>query len=180
MSDAHEHYASSFYGLDFDVPDFRAQVAGVASSIRSESGFPAFVLEFAYLKYLHNQGVRVHHQYHKFTRFNLWVSACYLKHYPRQGRFWTLAPLHMPMRDTRVRRLIAATLSLLNAHMQEISELHFDHPNNHVSHFPRCVVGGVDTFPVLCKATRHRCQPKYKDMSLSFRHMFRTWVCSGS
>ena len=121
MSDAHEHYASSFYGLDFAVPDFRAQVAGVASSIRSESGFPAFVLEFAYLKYLHNEGVRVHHQYHKITRFNVWVSARYLKHYSRQGRFWTFAPLHMPMRDTRVRRLIAATLSLLNAHMQEIS-----------------------------------------------------------
>ena len=71
MSDAHERYASSFYGLDFDVPGFWAQAAGGASSIRSQSGFPAFVLEFAHLKYLHNQGVWVHHQYHKFTRFDL-------------------------------------------------------------------------------------------------------------
>ena len=50
-----------------------------------------------------------------------------------------------------------------------ISELHFDHPKNHVPHFPRYVIGGVDTFPVLCKAARHRYQPKYKAYVVKFQ-----------
>ena len=156
--------------MPFHVDNFWASAASGAYFLNIKVGYPAYVLEFVYQKYLN--GCRIVTErgtYMKPNRVMLWVVAAYLKQYPKVGCFDLLAPKHRPMCDRSVRRLVRVGMTYLNGAMREISELHFTHPNNHVPHFPADVVGGVDTFPIFCLRKKHRNQPKYKHAVVKFQ-----------
>ena len=92
----------------------------------------------------------------------LWIVLGFLKIYPKDGFFESLVPRqHLgTMHNRYVRQLVRKGVEHLSACMVEISMLHLLHVNNHVPHFPKYVVGSLDTFPLVVENGPNRYQPK--------------------
>lgn len=141
-----------------------------ASFLNVKTGFSDVVLEYVYQKYLAGHVLRdATGKSKQFEREDLYMAVAFLKQYPRQGCFDNLAPHHKPRSDRYVRWIVWHTVAFLADNMVEITVDHFDHPGNHVPHFPEHVVGGVDTFPVFALGGPHRNQPKYKANVFKFQ-----------
>ena len=152
------------FEFNFRVPDYWTLACGGASFAKVKLGVPFPVLEYVYLQYMsgHTVHLRCGQPLRELTREFLYCTVAFLKQYPQQGNFQTLAAAHQPRGDSFVRSMVRATISFLGDKMVEVNEAHFSHPSNHVPHFPSNVVGGVDTFPIFSLEKKHRYQPKYK------------------
>ena len=115
----------------------------------------------------------------ELTREFLYCTVAFLKQYPQQGNFQTLAAAHQPRGDSSVRSMVRATISFLGDKMVEVNEAHFNHPSNHVTHFPSNVVGGVDTFPIFSLGKKHKYVPLMHPATGSFKCTNRTGCALG-
>eukprot|EP00667_Euglena_gracilis_P016854 EG_transcript_17674 len=73
------------------------------------------------------------------------------------------------MHDCYIRRLVRRGIDHLATVMVEISMEHLIHPNNHIPHFPKYVLGSLDTFPLVVENGPNRYQPKYKSCVVKFQ-----------
>ena len=64
MSDRYEYYDPALYGIDFEIDPFWDQAASGRSYVLTQVGFPSFVLEYVYLKYLHGRSTYVYQRLH--------------------------------------------------------------------------------------------------------------------
>ena len=109
-------------------------------------------------------------------RSHLRVACALLKQYPKQGQFDNLAPHHEIGRtgNRTMHHKVRLCIQHLHRHMLEIHTLQFEHPSDHVPHFLEFIIGGVDTFPVVCRAGRHWKEPKYAT------YVAKCQVCPGA
>ena len=115
--------------MPFVVDDFWVNASGGASFMATKVGYPAYVLEFVYQKYLNGcRLVTERGGYVKPNRVMLWVAVAYFKQHLKVSNFDTIAPRHKRMGDRTVRHLVRIGVTYLNGAMREISESHFTHP----------------------------------------------------